>query len=75
MSIPRSLLYALGNLLHPRMLWLISGRCLWLLLWSTAAFFLLAGSSPPRRRIDQFLHDNLTFLALDSTTGPDRRQR
>jgi branched-subunit amino acid transport protein len=41
MSVARSLLYALGNVLHPRMLWLM----LWpmlvaLALWGTAALFL-----------------------------------
>ncbi|HEX7052423.1 MAG TPA: EI24 domain-containing protein [Burkholderiales bacterium] len=44
MSIARSLLYALGNVLHPRMLWLM----LWpmlvaIALWGTAALFVWAG--------------------------------
>jgi len=54
------------------MLWLMIWPVLVaLLLWSTGGFLpARLVSSPARARIDQFLHDNLTFLALDSTTGP-----
>jgi len=68
-SILGSLLYAFANLLHPRMLWLM----LWpvlvaLALWGALAFFLLGWVvARLAARIDQVLHDNLTFLALDST--------
>lgn len=40
MSVARSLLYAAGNVLHPRMLWLMLWPMLLaLLVWGTAAFF------------------------------------
>jgi len=69
MSIPNSLLYALANLLHPRMLWLM----LWpvlvaLVLWSTAAFFLLAWIiARLAARLDQLFRDAFFFLTLDFT--------
>jgi CysZ protein len=69
MSALGSLLYALGNLLHPRMLWLM----LWpvlvsLAIWSTAAFFLLGWIvARLSEKLEQVLRDTLSFLTLDFT--------
>ena len=68
MSAARSLAYAAGNLLHPRMLWLM----LWpvlvaLLLWSTAAFFLLGWVvARLAAKIDQLLH-GFSFITFEVT--------
>ncbi len=69
MSIGGSLLYAVANLLHPRMLWLMIWPVLVaLVLWSTLAFFLL-GSIIARlaARLDQLFRDAFFFLTLDFT--------
>jgi CysZ protein len=69
MSVLGSLLYALGNLLHPRMLWLM----LWpvlvaLVLWSTVAFFLLGWIvARLAARLDELFRHALSFLTLDFT--------
>jgi len=69
MSVLGSLVYALANVLHPRMLWLM----LWpvlvaLVLWSTAAFFLLGWIiARLAARLDQLLRDTFSFLTLDFT--------
>jgi len=69
MSILGSLAYALANVLHPRMLWLM----LWpvlvaLVLWSTVAFFLLGWIiARLAARLDQLFRDAFFFLTLDFT--------
>ncbi len=69
MSILGSLLYALANLLHPRMLWLMIWPVLVaLLLWSTLAFFLLGWIiARLAARLDQLFRDAFFFLTLDFT--------
>jgi CysZ protein len=69
MSTLGSLFYALANLLHPRMLWLM----LWpvlvaLVLWSTVAFFLLGWIvARLAARLDELFRHTLSFLTLDFT--------
>ena len=69
MSAAGSLFYALLNMLHPRMLWLMIWPVLAALaLWSAAAFFLLGWIvARLAGRIEQLLRDSLAFLALDFT--------
>jgi hypothetical protein len=68
MSIARSLAYAVANLLHPRMLWLM----LWpvlaaLAFWSAVAFFLVGGIvARLAAKLDQFLH-GMPFVTFDVT--------
>lgn len=67
MSILTSLLYALGNIVHPRMLWLMVWPVLVsLLLWSVAGFFLL-GTIIARlaARLDELLSSTFSFLSLN----------
>jgi CysZ protein len=69
MSVPGSLFYALANLLHPRMLWLMIWPVLVaLVLWSTVAFFLLGWIiARLAARLDQLFRDTFFFLTLDFT--------
>lgn len=67
MSIVGSTLYALANILHPRMLWLMVWPVLVsLLIWSVAGFFLL-GAIIARlaARLDELLRTTFSFLSLD----------
>ena len=67
MSAFASLMYAVANILHPRMLWLMIWPVLIaLLLWSVAGFFLL-GAIVARlaARLDELLRSAFSFLSLD----------
>lgn len=69
MSVTGSLLFAMANILHPRMLWLMIWPVLVsLLIWSIAGFFLLAGIiARLALRLDDILRSTFSFLALDFT--------
>src|SRR5882724_7867299 len=69
MSVARSLLRAVGSLLHPRMLWLM----LWpvlvsLVFWGTVGFFLIGWLiARLAERLEQLFRGTLFFLTLDFT--------
>lgn len=67
MSILGSLLFALANILHPRMLWLMVWPVLVsLLIWSVAGFFLLgAVIARLAAHLDEILRSTFSFLSLE----------